>query len=180
MSIIRWQPWQEMDNLRRQMDRLLDDFMHSSHSSSEIFLLPKATEATWAPAIELKESNSEILLKAQIPGIEAKDLDIQVMQDAVLITGEKQEEAKTEEKGLFRSEFRYGQFQRLVPLPASINNEQVKSEFKNGVLTLTLPKLAETAPKAVKVTVGSEPMIESAPETAQPLEESRQAVGVAS
>ncbi len=177
MSIMRWQPWQEMDHLRRQMDRLLDDFMHTS---SELSLLPKATEATWAPAIELKESDGEILLKAQIPGIEAKDLDIQVMQDAVLITGEKKEEAKTEEKGLFRSEFRYGQFHRLIPLPASINNEQVKSEFKNGVLTLTMPKLPETAPKAVKVTVASEPRIESAPETVQPLEESREPVGATS
>lgn len=172
MSIIRWQPWQEMDNLRRQMDRLFDDFMHTS---SELPLLPKTTEATWAPAIELKETDSDILLKAQIPGIEANDLDIQVTQDAVSITGEKQEESKTEEKGLFRSEFRYGQFQRLIPLPASINNEQIKSEFKNGVLTLTLPKLAETAPKVVKVTVGSEPMLDSAPETGQPLEESREA-----
>ncbi len=92
----------------------------------------------------------------------------------------KKEEAKTEEKGLFHSEFRYGQFQRLIPLPASINNEQVKSEFKNGVLTLTLPKLAETPPKVVKVTVGSEPMIESAPGTVQPLEASREPVGAVS
>jgi HSP20 family protein len=177
MSIIRWQPWQEMDSLRRQMDRLFDDFMPSS---STLSLLPKATEATWAPAIELQETDSEILLKAQIPGIEAKDLDIQVTQDAVSITGEKQEEAKTEEKGMFRSEFRYGQFQRLIPLPASVNNEQVKSEFKNGVLTLTLPKLAETPPKVVKVTVGSEPRVKAAPETAPPLEKSRKPVGTAS
>jgi HSP20 family protein len=176
MSIIRWQPWQEMDSLRRQMDRLFDDFMHTS---SDLSLLPKATEATWAPAIELKETDSEILLKAQIPGIEAKDLDIQVTQDAVSITGEKQEEAKTEDKGMFRSEFRYGQFQRLIPLPASVNNEQVKSEFKNGVLMLTLPKLTGTPHKVVKVNVGSEPTSEAVPETAQP-GESREPVGVAS
>jgi HSP20 family protein len=176
MSIIRWQPWQEMDSLRRQMDRLFDDFMHTS---SDLSLLPKATEATWAPAIELKETDGEILLKAQIPGIEAKDLDIQVTQDAVSITGEKQEEAKTEDKGMFRSEFRYGQFQRLIPLPASVNNEQVKSEFKNGILMLTLPKLTGTPHKVVKVNVGSEPTAEAVPETAQP-EESREPVGVAS
>jgi HSP20 family protein len=176
MSIIRWQPWQEMDSLRRQMDRLFDDFMHTS---SDLSLLPKAMEATWAPAIELTETDSEILLKAQVPGIEAKDLDIQVTQDAVSITGEKQEEAKAEEKGMVRSEFRYGQFQRLIPLPASINNEQVKSEFKDGILTLTLPKLTGTPHKVVKVSVGSEPMAEALPETAQS-EESREPVGATS
>jgi HSP20 family protein len=177
MSIMHWQPWQEMDSLRRQMDRLFDDLIHTS---SNLSLLPKTTEATWAPAIEIKETDNEVVLKAQIPGVETKDLDIQVTQDTVSIAGEKQEEAKFEEKGIFRSEFRYGQFQRLIPLPASINNEQVKSEFKDGILTLTLPKLTETPHKIVKVNVGSEPMIESAPETTQRTEESREAAGVTS
>jgi HSP20 family protein len=174
MSIMRWQPWQEMDNLRRQMDRLFDDFMHVN---SDLSLLPRSPEATWAPAIELKETDGEVLLKVQIPGVEAKDLDIQVTQDAVSITGEKQEETKTEEKGMFRSEFRYGQFQRLIPLPVSVNNEQVKSEFKNGILMLTLPKLTAAPHKVVKVSLEGE----SAPEIAPPqTDESREMAGTAS
>ncbi|NKB18787.1 MAG: Hsp20/alpha crystallin family protein [Pseudanabaena sp. CRU_2_10] len=153
MSLIRWQPWRELDILRGQMDRLFEDLIHTS--SHEFSSLPKVEDAAWAPAVEMQETDSDLILKAQIPGIEAKDLDIQVSEDAVSIAGEHREEKKTEEKGYFRSEFSYGRFQRIVPLPMRINNEQIGSEFKDGVLKLTLPKVEKTAPKkVVKVDVG--------------------------
>jgi HSP20 family protein len=151
MSLLRWQPWREVDTLRQQMDRLFEDLIHDTH---EVSLLPKHEDATWAPAVELKETDTNVILQAQIPGVEAKDLDIQVSQDAVSIAGEYRREKKTEEKGFFRSEFAYGQFQRIVPLPVRIDNESIVSEFKNGILTLTLAKMAGTAQKVVKVDVG--------------------------
>jgi HSP20 family protein len=151
MSLLRWQPWREVDTLRQQMDRLFEDLIHDTH---EVSLLPKLEDATWAPAVELKETDTSVILQAQIPGVDAKDLDIQVSQDAVSISGEYRKEQKTEEKGFYRSEFSYGQFQRIVPLPVRIDNAAISSEFKNGILTLTLAKMAGTTPKIVKVNLG--------------------------
>jgi HSP20 family protein len=145
MSLIRWQPMQELDILRRQMDQLFEGL--TEHD----FPMLSGNGSKWIPAIELQETDTEVILKAQIPGIEAKDLDVEVSPDAVMLKGEHRQETKTEEKGLFRSEFRYGQFARTVPLPKAVQHEQVKSSFKDGVLTLTMPKAVEVQPKIVKV-----------------------------
>ncbi len=152
MSLIRWQPFHELDNLRNQMNHLVEELMRGER---EIPFFPKG-EVTWSPAVELKETETEIVLKAQIPGIEAKDLNVEVSEESVSITGEHREEKKVEEKGFFRSEFRYGRFERLVPLPTAVRNDQVKSEFKNGLLTLTMPKLAKADRKVVKVNLTEE------------------------
>lgn len=140
MSLIRWQPMKELDNLRQQMNRLFDELIHSDRHQN---LFPTMPDVTWMPTIELQQTDTDIIVKAQVPGVDAKDIDVQVTSDAVLIAGEHKEEKRTEDKGIFRSEFQYGQFSRVVPLPADVKYEQVKSEFKDGVVTLTLP-LAET------------------------------------
>jgi HSP20 family protein len=148
MSLIRWQPLRELDTMRQQMNRLFDDLMHGDRIES---LLPKIGTMGWAPAIELQETDTDIILKAQLPGIDAKDLDIQVSQDAVLIAGEHKEEKTTEEKGIYRTEFHYGQFQRVIPLPVAIRNDRVAAEFKDGILTLTIPKVEGMARNVVKI-----------------------------
>jgi HSP20 family protein len=152
MSLMRWQPFHELDNLRNQMNHLVEEIMRGER---EIPFLPKG-EVTWSPAVELKETETEIILKAQIPGIDAKDLNVEVSEESVSITGEHREEKKVDEKGFFRSEFRYGRFERLVPLPSAVKNDLVKSDFKNGLLTLTMPKLAKSDRKVVKVSLTEE------------------------
>ncbi len=148
MSLIRWQPLKELDTLRHQMNHLFDELMHSDREFAQF---PKLENALWAPAIELTETDTELILKAMVPGIEAKELDVHVSENAVSIAGEHREERRTEERGCFRSELQYGQFQRTVPLPVSVKHEQVKSEFKNGVLTLTLPKTESTRQSVTKI-----------------------------
>jgi HSP20 family protein len=157
MTLMRWQPWREMETLRKQMDRLFDEWLTRDswmEQDSSLSLLPKRDNTLWAPAIEMHETDGEVVLKAQLPGVKPEDLDIQVTEDAVSIAGEHREEARSEEKGIVRSEFRYGHFQRIVPLPVSIRNHEVKSEFKDGVLTLMLPKSQESRSKVVKVNLG--------------------------
>jgi HSP20 family protein len=148
MSLVHWQPMRELENLRRQMDRLFDEW---TLPRSEFSLAPTGEEIAWTPAIELKETDSDIILKAQIPGIEAKDLNVEVSEDRVSISGENQQEKRTEEKGYFRSEFHYGRFERMISLPAPIKTDGVVSEFKNGLLTLQLPKAEEARRKVVKI-----------------------------
>ncbi len=147
MLVRYWQPWREIETLRRQMDQVFDELTQTS-----------STEAAWTPAVELKDTGDALVLRAQLPGIDAKDLDIQVTKEAVSIAGEHREEQKTEKDGFFRSEFRYGKFQRVIPLPVHVQNDRVSADYKDGILSLTLPKVEEVRNKAVKINLtGSQP-----------------------
>ena len=146
MALVRYNPWQEMTSLQRQLNRLFDDAL---------------TPERWddfgnfskIPAAELTESDDALHLKVEVPGIEAKDLDIQVMADRVAISGERKSETKSEEDGKTRSEFRYGKFSRVIPLPVRIQNTNVTADYKDGILNLTLPKAEEEKNKVVKVSL---------------------------
>jgi HSP20 family protein len=141
MALIRWQPFQEVETLHRQMNQMFDELMASERQSA----------TSWQPAIELQDTEDNLVLRLEIPGVDGKDIDIHVTREAVAISGEHRFEKKTQEKGFFRSEFRYGNFQRVIPLPVPIQNDQVKADFKNGVLTLTMPKVAEARRTVVKL-----------------------------
>lgn len=163
MSIIKWQPLEELNGLRHQINRLFDDIVHEEPRLGMVSL--QMRETPWMPAIELQETETELLLKAQVPGIEADQLDIQVSENAIFLTGEYQEEQKNDSKGIVRTEFHYGQFRRVVPLPAAIQRENVTAEITDGLLTLIMPKSTASVPNVVKV-----PVIEkaAAPSTDQP------------
>ncbi|BAU65561.1 heat shock protein Hsp20 [Stanieria sp. NIES-3757] len=143
MAIIRYNPWQEINSLQRQLNRLFDE-----NSMFEVANLAKF------PAAELTETEDAIHLKLEVPGMEAKDLDIQVTVDHVSISGERKSETKSEANGKTHSEFRYGKFQRVIPLPVRIKNTNVTAEYKDGILNLTLPKAEEEKNKVVKVNLG--------------------------
>lgn len=147
MTIVRYNPWQEMNALQRQLNRLFDDALLPD-SWGDFGNLAKV------PAAELTETEEAFQLKLEVPGMEAKDLDIQVTVDHVAIAGERKSETKTEENGRTRSEFRYGKFKRVIPLPARIQNTSVTAEYKDGILNLTLPKAEEERNKVVKVNLG--------------------------
>ena len=152
MAIIRWQPFSEMETLRRQMDQIFDEM-----------LTQKRDAITWKPAAELEDTDNNLILRLSIPGVEAKDLNIRVTQQVVAISGEKCQENQTENNSSFRSEFRYGKFQRVIPLPVAIENNKVQAQFKDGILTLTLPKVIEARNQVVKINLG-ENTAQAAPE----------------
>lgn len=145
MALIRWQPFQELDSLQRDMNRLFDR-ISTTHTDSNGF--------AFVPAAELQETSEAIHLSLELPGMNASDLDVQVSADSVLVSGERKEETKTEEQGMTRTEFRYGRFQRTIPLPARIQNTNVQAEYKDGVLKLMLLKAEEEKNKVVKVSLG--------------------------
>lgn len=134
MMLTRYNPWQELNALQRQMDSLFEQ---------------KVTAK--APVAELHETDAALVLKLELPGVEAKDVDIQVSEKAVSVTAERKTETKTEDNGNVRSEFYYGKFQRVIPLPTRIQNTDVKAEYKDGILNLTLPKAESEKNKVVKV-----------------------------
>ena len=143
MALVRYNPWHEMNALQRSFNRLFDDML--APESSDFGNISKV------PAAELSETDDAVNLKLEIPGMNAKDLDIQVTENAVSIKGERKEETTTEENGTKRSEFRYGKFERVIPLRARIQNTDVKADYKDGILNLHLPKAQEEKNKVVKV-----------------------------
>ena len=147
MALVRYNPWQEMSHLQRQLNRLFDDAL-IPENWGEFGNLSKV------PAAELTETDEALNLKLEVPGMEAKDLDIEVTVDHVSITGERKSESRSEEKGRTRSEFRYGKFSRVIPLPTKIQNTNVTAEYKDGILNLTLPKAEDEKNKVVKVNLG--------------------------
>ncbi len=147
MALVRWQPYREVSSWQREMNRLFDSMMTTGESGFN-------GRIAFMPAVEMNETPSAIHLKLEVPGLEAKDLDVQVTQEAVSIKGERKSESKTEEKGVTRSEFRYGSFQRVIPLPARIQNHKVQAEYFDGILNLTLPKTEEEKNQVVKVNLG--------------------------
>ncbi|MBF2066523.1 MAG: Hsp20/alpha crystallin family protein [Calothrix sp. C42_A2020_038] len=143
MALIRWRPFQEIEILHRQMDRIFDQIF--SGGSSYYF------PALQKPNIELRDTNNSLILRAEIPGIDGKDLEVQIARQAVLITGEIRYNNLSNERGFYHTEFQYGKFQRVINLPVPIKNEQVNAEFKNGILTLILPKDEDAKSQVVKL-----------------------------
>ncbi|UBF28774.1 Hsp20/alpha crystallin family protein [Kovacikia minuta CCNUW1] len=145
MALVRWEPFREINSLQREMNRLFDN------------LTPTTTALNgdrFMPVVEMQETSDAVQLKVELPGIDIKDVDVQVAADSVSIAGERKSETKSEDKGIFRSEFYYGKFQRVIPLPTRIQNTQVQAEYKDGILHLNLPKAEEEKNKVVKVNLG--------------------------
>jgi HSP20 family protein len=150
MTLSKWQPFKELSTIRQQMDRLFEDMLSVNDRD---WLGLHSMAGVWTPAVEIKETDRELILKAEIPGIDAKDLEVEVGEDRVTIVGEHREEKSSEnkEKNYFHSELHYGKFQRVIPLPMMIKTDAIKSDFKHGILTLTLPKVENMEKKVVKV-----------------------------
>ncbi|WP_414544279.1 Hsp20/alpha crystallin family protein [Nostoc sp. CCY0012] len=147
MAVVRWNPWQELNTLQRQINNLFDEEMLPST------LVERSLNRF--PAAELQETEEAIHLKLELPGIDSKELDVQVTEKAVYVSGERKSEHKSEDKGVIKSEFSYGKFQRVIPLSTRIQNTNVTAEYKDGILTLTLPKAEEEKNKVVKINLQS-------------------------
>jgi HSP20 family protein len=146
MALVRWNPYAEMSAFRRQLDRLFDDIASQSAFGDH----------PWQPAIELEDSGENLLLKAQLPGLKADDLDISASRDSISISGEYRTEEESESKGTYHSEFRYGKFSRTINLPVEIQQDQVTADYQDGIVTLTLPKVEDAVNRPVKINLGEE------------------------
>jgi HSP20 family protein len=143
-SIVRWDPFAELSDLRRTMDRVFDDF-----PAIRTWRSAGASELTFP--IDLKETENEVVVKAVLPGVRPQDVDISVSEGVLNIRGESKSEEKSEGENFYRREIRYGAFARSIPLPTRVSYEQADAEFADGVLTITLPKAEEVRPKQIKI-----------------------------
>jgi HSP20 family protein len=147
MSSSRWDPWGEIVSLREAMNNLLEEsFVRPRQGSA----MPGMASSL---ALDVKETADHFVITASVPGVPSSDIDITVLGDTLRIQGQRKEEIEKEGEGgrwLLR-ERRFGAFERTVALPAAVNSEQAAADFKDGVLTITLPKAEIAMPKSIPV-----------------------------
>ena len=146
-TIARFQPIRGFSTLHDQVNRLLNAGISGQGDESAL--------TTWAPAVDIYETPNELVVKADLPDVNEKDIDIRVENNLLTIRGERKFEKSVSEDNYLRVERTYGAFSRSFSLPNTVNSEAIAAEYKNGVLTVNLPKREESKPRQVKVTVGA-------------------------
>ena len=140
MIVRYWQPFQEIETIKQQLDNIFED-------------LTPTTTTEWIPAIDLVDAGNDYVLEVVLPGLKADDINIEASRKSIAITGERTATEVDNDKQVLRRERRYGNFRRVVNLPAAIDHEQVSADYTNGILTVHVPKAAEVRSQVVKVNV---------------------------
>jgi HSP20 family protein len=150
------QQWEPFERFRREMDRLFDDFtgglLRGSLFGPMPFRRPEVTFRTM-PAIDVAETDKAYEITVELPGLDEKNIEVKVANGVLSIKGEKQEEKEEKEKDYYRRERSFGSFERSFQLPDDIEDDKIQATFKNGVLSVTLPKSAEAQQQAKKIEV---------------------------
>jgi HSP20 family protein len=144
-TLDRWEPFRG-NSPESQLNRFFSDFLGRAFEEQNL--------TTWAPAVDIYESEHELVVKADLPDIKPEELDIRVENNILTIRGERKFEKKVDQKSYLRVERAYGSFARSFSLANTVNPEAIKADYKDGVLTLSIPKREEAKPKQIKVNVG--------------------------
>lgn len=145
MAIIRWDPFRDIVSLRERMNKLFEDMATARGEDKDL------TMSSWAPAVDIYETENEVVLTAEIPGIEEKDIEIKVEDNTLTLKGERKFEKETKEENYHRIERAYGSFFRSFTLPTYVDQDKIEAEHENGILKIRMPKRAELKPKKVKI-----------------------------
>ena len=154
MNLTRWQPgfgtlagFSRLSNLRDEIDRLFEAPLAQ-------FANPSRLLSGWTPALDVYEDKDNLFVKVELPGLKKEQIDISLHDGTLSVSGERKSEEKHEDEEVYRAERFYGRFQRAVTLPTPVASDKVKAEYKDGILTITLPKTEEAKPKRIDVNVG--------------------------
>jgi len=145
MALTEWRPMADLFSIRDEMDRLFDDVF--THSPFRRGLL----EYRWNPRIDIAETTDEIVVKAELPGMTREDVNISITDNVLTLKGEKKQEEEIKEENYHHVERSYGSFQRSFTLPTSVKPEDAKATFKDGILSINVPKREEAKPKKIKI-----------------------------
>ena len=146
-TIARLEPFRGLSTLQDQFNRLFNEQFRNQAEESAL--------TTWAPSVDIYETPNELIVKADLPDVNEKDIDVRVENNLLAIRGERKFDKSVSEESYLRVERTYGAFSRSFSLPNTVNAEKIGAEYKNGVLTVTLPKREESKPRQVKVTVNA-------------------------
>jgi len=145
MAISRWDPFRDLSLLQDRMNRLFDE-TGRGHRGDE----PAAT-TTWSPSVDIFETEGEIIVKAELPGIDRKDILLNLEKNVLTLKGERKFEKETKEENYHRIERAYGGFSRAFSIPATVDEEKIRADYKDGVLKIALPKKEQVKPKQIKI-----------------------------
>ena len=145
MQIVRWEPFRDLVTTQDRLNRLFND------TFARVFDGEEGSSRAWAPAVDIYETDANIVLKAELPGINPNDVEVRVEDGTLYLKGQRKFEKEVKEENYHRVERSYGSFVRSFPLPNSVNADDAKAEYKDGVLALTLPKREEAKPKTIKI-----------------------------
>jgi len=148
MALTRWDPFRDLVSLQERMNRLFEDSLARSNTADQEMAM-----GAWTPAVDIYETASEVVLKADLPGVEQKDIDLRIENSTLTLRGERKFMKEATEEDYHRIERSYGVFSRSFQLPGSIDQSKIKASHKEGVLEVHLPKKEDTRPKQIKVEV---------------------------
>jgi HSP20 family protein len=147
MALIRWEPTREVDSLQSEVNRLFDGFFGNGSPT------PKRR---WVPAMDLAETDDQLVLRADLPGLERDDVQIEIKDAVLTISGERRAEHEEKSEGYHRVERAFGRFSRSLTLPQGIDADDVAADFDNGVLEVRIPKPEERKPHRVAIGAGAD------------------------
>ena len=145
MNIVRWYPFRDLVTLRERMNRVFEEAFTSSGEEKDLIA------STWNPSVDIYEAENELVLTAEVPGVDEKDVEIKIEDNTLTIQGDRKFEKETKEENYHRIERSYGSFFRSFTLPRNIDQDKIKAERENGILKISLPKKPELKPKKVKI-----------------------------
>jgi HSP20 family protein len=145
-TLSRFEPFRGVNTLQEQINRLFSEAFDRSSDQASL--------ASWAPAVDIYETAHELVVKVDLPDVKPEGLDVRVENNILTIRGERKFENKVNEENYLRVERAYGAFSRSFSLASTVNTEAIKADYKDGVLTLSIPKREEAKPKQIKVQVG--------------------------
>ncbi len=148
MAIVRWDPFREISSMQERINRLFGE-MYSRRSEDDLM-----SRGEWLPAVDIHETDKgELVLRAELPGMKREEIDLRVENNVLTLRGERKRESEVRDDQYHRIERAYGTFARSFALPSTIDTEKVRAEYKDGVLTVTMPTREEAKPKQIPVHV---------------------------
>ena len=150
MAIVRWEPFRDLVSIQDRMNRIFEDAAFRGSRQSED---DWALGGTWAPPVDIYEHDGNLVLKAELPGVDPKDVDIRLENNTLTLRGERRIDTEVKRESYHRVERAYGSFTRSFTLPSVVDQEKIRAEYKDGVLKVTLPKRDEAKPKQISIAV---------------------------
>lgn len=145
------QTWSPLTELRREMDRLFDDFWPAPGNTRQLSQM----EAEWAPTCDVEEADNHYMISLEMAGVPKDQIKIEFQDNQLVISGERRHETKKKEEGRWYSERRFGKFQRSFTLPVGVDTEKVEANYQDGILRVYVPKAESAKPRQIKITNGS-------------------------
>lgn len=145
MAVIRWDPFREMGTLQDRMNRLFEESSRAARGEEP------APTTVWSPAVDIHETENEIVVKAEVPGIEKNEIELTLENNVLSLRGDRRFEKDTQDENYHRIERSYGSFSRSFQIPAVVDEASIAADHKDGVLTITLPKTQKAKAKQIAI-----------------------------